>query len=322
MPIVESEYAAPFWYRNAHVATILPSMFRQVSAQYTRERINTPDGDFLDIDWLSKNNNRVVILSHGLEGNSHRHYITATANLFAQNGWDVAAWNCRSCSGEMNWQPRLYSHIDAPDLSSVIDHVLSRGQYRQLALVGFSMGGAITLNYLTKMPNRQPAQLVAAVAISAPVDVGASAGALETRRNVFYRQRFLKKMIKRIKAKARQFPELIDLQGVDRITTFAEYDIRFTAPMNNCATPADFYRQASTKEHLVNLKIPTLLLVAKNDPFMPASCYPYVIARHHPFLYLEVPDTGGHVGFTAGSLSQSWMEARALAFINRVLEKN
>lgn len=322
MPIITSEYKAPFRYRNGHVATVLPSMLRKVKSAYTRERITTPDGDFLDLDWLSGQHDKVVILSHGLEGNSHRHYITGTANLFAANGWDVVAWNCRSCSGEMNIKPRLYSHIDAPDLRCVVEHVLAAGAYQRLALIGFSMGGAITLNYLTKMPEAHPPQLTAAVAISAPVDVGGSADELEKGKNIFYRRRFLRKMIARIKQKAVQFPELIDLTGVDKITTFAEYDRRFTAPLNNCRTPAEFYALAGSKAHLHALQLPVLLLIAKNDPFMPASCYPYAIAENHPFLHLEVPETGGHVGFVNGSLRESWMEGRALAFVQQVMEKS
>ena len=315
MAIIESRYKAPFLFRNAHVATVLPSMFREVSIDFTRERINLPDGDFLDLDWLKGKNDKIVIVSHGLEGNSHRHYVTGTAKLFSEQGWDAIGWNCRSCSGEMNVLPRLYSHVDAPDLSEVIDHVLSTKWYKKIALVGFSMGGAITLNYLTKMKEHHPAELVAAVVISAPVDVGASADELEKRKNRFYLQRFLKKMIKRIKAKAAQFPELIDVSRADEIKTFSEYDIRFTAPLNNCKDPAEFYRKASTRDRLHEINIPSLLVIAENDPFMPASCYPYDVANDHKYFHLEVPTRGGHVGFTIRSLQYSWMEARALEFI-------
>jgi uncharacterized protein len=317
MAIIKSKYKAPFLYRNQHIATILPSIFRKVTVAYTRERIDTPDGDFLDIDWLAKGHDRAVILSHGLEGHSHRHYITATAKLFAAQGWDVIAWNCRSCSGEMNLKPRLYSHVDAPDLATVIDHVLEKHNYRRLALVGFSMGGAITLNYLTKMKVHHPRELVAAVAISAPVDVGGSSVELEKNRNIFYRKRFLKKMILRIKQKAVKFPDVFDLRGIDKISTFAEYDRRFTVPMHNCRHTGEFYKKASTHYTLDKLSIPTLLLIAENDPFMPASCYPFAVARDHEFFHLEVPKRGGHVGFTTESLKYSWMEGRALEFISR-----
>jgi len=293
-------------------------MYREVSINYTRERINIKDGDFLDIDWLKGGNDKIVIISHGLEGNSYRHYVAGTAKLFSEQGWDAVGWNCRSCSGEMNLLPRLYSHVDAPDLSEVIDHVLASKRYQKIAMVGFSMGGAITLNYMSRMKDHHPPELVAAVVISAPVDVSASAYELEKSKNRFYLRRFVKKMIKRIKQKAAQFPEIIDISEVDGISTFTEYDIRYTAPLNGCENPAEFYKRASTKDRLVDINIPTLLLIAENDPFMPASCYPYDAARDHKYFHLEVPKRGGHVGFTIKSLKYSWMEGRALEFIQGI----
>jgi len=319
MAILKSTYQAPIWYRNAHAATILPSLFRKVAVVYKRERISTPDNDFLDLDRISNGHQRLVIITHGLEGHSQRHYVTGTAKLFSENDWDVVAWNCRSCSGELNKQPRLYSHIDAPDLACVIDFCISRGKYKQVALVGFSMGGAITLNYMSKMQDRHPPELSAAVAISAPVDVGGSAAELEMFKNSFYRRRFINKMIARIKQKAAQFPKLIDTSGVDRITTFVEYDKRYTAPMNGCSSAKDFYQKASSKNFLSNIKTPTLLVVAQNDSFMPDSCYPYDQAEGHRYFHLETPRYGGHVGFTKKSLQYSWMEGRALEFISEMI---
>jgi uncharacterized protein len=318
MAIIKSKYKAPFLFRNADVATILPSIFRRVEIGYTRERINTKDGDFLDLDWVTKENDKIVIISHGLEGNSHRHYVTGTAKMFSESGWDAVAWNCRSCSGEMNLLPRLYSHIDAPDLEEVIDHILATKRYRKIALVGYSMGGAITLNYLTKMKASHPPELLGAVAISAPVDVGGSSVQLEKNRNLFYKKRFLKKFMLRIKKKSEDLSFLLDTKDVEKITTFAEYDARFTAPMNGCASPAEFYKKASTYYALPEIEKPTLLLIAENDPFMPASCYPYAAARGHEFFHLEVPKRGGHVGFTIRSLQYSWMESRALEFIEGI----
>lgn len=317
MAIIKSNYKAPFLFRNAHVATVLPSLFRKVDIDYQRERIEIPDGDFLDIDWVKNDNSRLVIISHGLEGNTGRHYVAGMANQFSSEGWDVAAWNCRSCSGEINLLPRLYSHTDAPDLAVVIDYCLNNGTYKEVALVGFSMGGAITLNYITKMQEHHPQELRSAVAISAPVDVGASADELEKPKNTFYRNRFIKKMVKRIKLKAAQFPDLIDLKGVDEIRTFAEYDVKYTAPLNNCNSPYGFYQKAATVNHLHSIKTQTLLLIAEDDPFMPESCYPYAVAKDHSCFHLEVPKKGGHVGFTTKSLQNSWMEERAFEFINQ-----
>ena len=316
MPIVESKYTAPLIFRNKHLATILPSVFRKINANYTRERINTSDGDFIDIDWQKGKNDKLAILTHGLEGHSERHYITATANYLSLRGWDVAAWNCRSCSGEMNLKPRLYSHIDAPDLGEVIDHVLMSGKYKKISLVGFSMGGAITLNYLTKYQELHPKELRSAVVISAPIDVQASSQALEKAENKFYRKRFLKKMVDRAIRKSSQFPDLIDTTNADKIFTFKEYDERFTAKLNHCYSPEEFYQKAATKSVLDKVAIDTLLLIAKDDPFMSENCYPYKEAQSNPRLYLEVPANGGHVGFSRLPMRNSYMEERVYEFLS------
>ncbi len=316
MPLVDSAYRAPWWLRNGHLATIIPSAFRKIPVTYERERISTPDNDFLDLDWrTARGNEQVVIVLHGLEGHSYRHYVAGMVNYFAGQGWDAVAFNSRSCSGTMNRQPRLYSHADAPDLAVAVAHVVQKG-YKQIALVGFSMGGAIILNYLSKLTEQVPAAVMAAAALSAPVDVGASARALARRQNSFYRRRFLKKMIARVKRKAAQFPGLLDTTDIDKITTFDEYDRRFTAPLQGYHTPAEFYKDASSLHHLSNILVPTLLLIAHNDPFMPPACYPYEQAQASESLFLETPQHGGHVGFTATRLADSWAEERVFAFVN------
>ena len=316
MPLVDSAYRAPWWLRNGHLATIIPSAFRKIPVAYERERIGTPDNDFLDLDWCATTgNDKVVIVLHGLEGHSYRHYVAGMVNYFARQGWDAVAFNSRSCSGTMNRQPRLYSHADAPDLAVAVAHVVQKG-YKRIALVGFSMGGAIILNYLSKLTNQVPAAVVAAAAVSAPVDVGASARALASRQNSFYRRRFLKKMIARVKRKAAQFPGLLDMTDIDKITTFDEYDRRFTAPLQGYRNPAEFYKEVSSLHHLSNIQVPTLLLIALNDPFMPSACYPYEQAQASEHLFLETPQHGGHVGFTATSLADSWAEGRVYRFVD------
>ena len=154
MAIFESKYRAPLLYRNRHIATVVPSMYRKIAVTYERQRLELTDGDFLDLDWLGKDRDKLIVLTHGLEGNSQRHYITAIADKFYQQGWGVLAWNCRSCSGEMNRLPRLYSHIDAPDLAEVIKS-LEEYSFDKIAIAGISMGGAITLNYMSKFQEHQ-----------------------------------------------------------------------------------------------------------------------------------------------------------------------
>jgi predicted alpha/beta-fold hydrolase len=253
-------------------------MYRKIEISYERERLELPDGDFVDIDWLGRDRANIIVLSHGLEGNSQRHYITSIADYFFKRGWGVAAWNCRSCSGDMNRLPRLYSHIDAPDLAFVVEYIASLIK-KNIAVAGVSMGGAITLNYMAKFQDRHPDNLIGGVAISAPTDVATGAKWLDLKGNKFYRNRFMKKMLHRAKRKAEEFPDLLDLDGIDDITTFAAYDEKYTAILTGCTSLEDFYEQANSLNALERIARPTLLMISADDPFMPDSCYPYETAR-------------------------------------------
>lgn len=158
MPIIHSPYPGPPAYQyNGHLQTIIPSLTRKVTGiPYERERLVLTDGDFVDLDWIKAGKSRLVVLTHGLEGDSNRQYIRGTAKLFAQHNYDVLAWNCRSCSGEMNQAFRLYNHGEIGDLGEVIDHALRTIGYQEVVLVGYSMGGNITLKYLGVHGNRLP----------------------------------------------------------------------------------------------------------------------------------------------------------------------
>ena len=323
MPIIKSAYKPPFYLRNRHLSTVLPSVFRKVELKsYTRERITTPDDDFLDIDWIKNGHSKLVILLHGLEGNSERHYVKGVAKHFSKNGWDIAAWNARSCSGEMNKQARLYHHADVEDVSTTINHILETTTYEQIALVGFSMGGALTLNYLIHYADDLPTKLKTAVAISAPVDVGDSARELEKSSKSFYRRKFLEKLKVKIKRKAERYPDKINVEGIDEIDSFEEFDSRYTAPLHGFASTSEFYAKASSKELLHKISIPTLLLIAKDDPFMTESCFPTLAAENSAYLYLEMPRHGGHVGFPLKNHQNSWMEIRALSFVEKFIKNS
>ena len=299
---------------------MLPSMFRKVDGViYERERIATPDNDFLDLDWVRSDNNRLVIILHGLEGSSERHYSKGAAKHFVAHGWDALAWNARSCSGEMNKQPRMYHHADIADIETTITHALAEKKYSAVALVGFSMGGAIILNYLSKSATPIPGQIRAAVAISAPIDVGGSARELEKPGNGFYLNRFINKLKRKIEQKAAIYPDLIDTKGLEDVTLFSEFDNRYTAPLHGFASADDFYEKASSQSTLEKIHIPSLLLIADNDPFMPESCYPYEVASKSDLVHLEVPKHGGHVGFPTKGIQRSWMEIRALDFIENFI---
>jgi predicted alpha/beta-fold hydrolase len=177
MPVIlTSTYRAPCMLRNGHLQTVYPYLARRLAPViYRRERIDTPDGDFLDLDWSKSGDNKLAILSHGLEGSSHRHYMIGMAKMLNRNGWDALAWNYRSCSGEINRRLRWYHNGAIDDLNCVVRHAVKTGNYRSIALIGFSLGGNLTLVYLGSMGMNLDARIGKAVVFSAPCDLKASA---------------------------------------------------------------------------------------------------------------------------------------------------
>lgn len=319
MPLLKrSSYpGAPFYQRNGHWQTILPAVLRKVrNVSYERERLELADGDFLDLDWLDQGAQRLVILCHGLEGNSQRHYILGMAQAFQGEHWDVLAWNCRSCSGEMNRTLRLYSHGEIGDFTTVVEYALMRKNYREVALVGFSMGGSIIMKYLGTLGEAVPAPISKAVAFSAPCDLKASAASLELPENAFFKRRFFRSLSTKIQFKAAQFPGKIDVTKLAEVRTWRDFDEWFSAPMSGLRSADEFYAYGSSQNYIAGIRIPTLLVNAKNDPILPPACSPTGLATNHPYFYLEMPNTGGHVGFAwSGHWGRYWSEHRALEFV-------
>lgn len=320
MPLLKTTYAGPpaFQY-NGHLQTIVPSLTRNVPGIiYERERLELPDGDFVDLDWIDRGHKRLVLLTHGLEGDSSRQYVRGMARLFSQHGYDALAWNCRSCSGEMNRAFRLYNHGEIGDLGEVIAHTLRTKHYDDIVLVGFSMGGNITLKYLGVHGKHVPDVVKRGVAISSPTDLGASALLLDRPANRFYRNRFMKKLIVKLSQKADRFPGRIDMTRLRQVRRWRDFDEFFSAPVNSYRDADDFYEQASAVNFMAGIAVPTLLLNAKNDPLLSPECSPAGLAESHPHLFLETPRLGGHVGFALARDPHTYAERRALAFANNL----
>ena len=321
MPIIKkSSYQNPPFYQfNGHLQTIIPGIFRKINnLVYQRERLELSDGDFLDLDWVEHDSKKLLLLSHGLEGSSDRQYMRGAAKLFLQNGWDILAWNCRSCSGEMNRTARLYHHGDIEDIGTVIERALSKGKYETLVMVGFSMGGAMTLNYLGKNGTKIPNQIKAAISFSTPCDLEEGAEILNRPSNIFYRTRFLKNLKKKIIIKEQMFPGLVDLKKLEEIKEWRDFDEYFSAPLNGYKDAADFYYNSSAKNFMENISIPTLLVNALNDPILTPACSPLHIAATNPHLFIENPEQGGHVGFMMAGEEFAWSEHRALEFADSI----
>jgi predicted alpha/beta-fold hydrolase len=301
MPLVtSSEYKPIPWYFSGHIETIFPSVWRKVpGVSYTRSRLELSDGDFVDLDWLVNSETpakKLVISSHGLEGNSTRHYCMGMAAYFHRHGWDALSWNCRSCSGELNRLPRFYHHGDTNDFGAVVDEAIGRG-YDQIVLVGFSMGGSFSLKYAGEKGKHIHPSIKAVVGFSVPCDLSSSAAKVDQRNLWFYRDRFIGKLMTKIRLKATRFEHPVFKEASRPIKTFHEFNNIFTAGLHGFRDAADFYEQASCEPWLAKISVPALIVNAANDPMLTDPCYPFELARNHSNVYLEVPRRGGHVGF-------------------------
>lgn len=287
-------------------------MRRVANVPFERERIRTTDNDFLDLDWLRKDNQRLVIISHGLEGSSRRAYIMGMARALFQNGFDVIAWNFRGCSDDMNHQLRFYHSGATDDLQLVINHAIAKG-YRDVSLIGFSLGGNLTLKYLGEAPASDVVKR--SVTFSVPLDLYNSCLKISQPHNYVYSRRFLRNLKAKVRRKANQMQGL-DLAGIDDIRTLVDFDNRYTAPLHGFSDALEYYRRCSALFYLKGIVVPTLIVNAQNDPFLSDSCYPTGITKENPHVRFEAPSHGGHVGFAQFNKNGLyWSEERALAFL-------
>lgn len=315
MPVIESTYKAPFLCGNNHLQTVSPTLFRKVKGvNYIRERIETPDGDFIDIDVSSKGSRRAVVLSHGLEGSADRAYVKGMARAFNKRGWDAVAFNFRSCSGEMNRTPGLYHSGKTGDLHLVIMHILKTRAYESLSLVGFSLGANLTLKYVGETGKSILPQIKSATGISAPCDLASSAREILKPKCKVYEKRFLHTMIKKVKSKEAILPAGIT-RDYKSVKNLADFDNFFTAPLSGFKDAADYWAKCSARRYIAGTAVPTLVINALDDPILGPECFPWEEARASGNLYLEAPEKGGHVGFiTFGNGGEYWDETRAAEF--------
>ena len=287
-----------FPFSNGHVQTILPALLRRgPDIAYVRERICTPDNDFLDLDWSVSGNARLAVVLHGLEGSSTRSYIRGMVRALNDRNWDCLAMNFRGCSGEPNLQPGMYHSGLTEDLDTVLRHALADGKYSSAVLVGFSMGGNQVLKYMGEAPDRVPPEVAAACAVSVPCDLEGAAHVLARPVNIIYMEYFLKTLREKVRRKAEIFPELIDVSDLDSVRSFADFDERFTAPLHGFSGAVDYWQKSSCRRFLSGVDRPALILNAADDPFLSPSCFPVREAQGNGLLTLEVPPTGGHCGF-------------------------
>lgn len=288
------EFKANFIYRHKHLSTIIPALFRKHQINYTRKRINTPDGDFFNVDCLLRSHKKAVLFIHGLEGSSQSQYIKGFAHFFSGNGYDVHALNFRSCGGELNLKPNSYHAGFTDDMKQYIEELATK--YASIYVVGFSLGGNALLKYLANANAVHP-HVKAAAVLSVPVDLKGCAHQLDGGFNRIYMQRFLKHLTAKIMTKSRQFPQIIHTKGIHKIKNLKDFDDAYTAPLHGFKDAEEYWAKCSSINTLHTINVPTLFINAKNDPFLSPSCFPYEEVVDHPFVHAIFAPYGGHAGF-------------------------
>lgn len=306
-------YRRPYRFPSTHFETIYPALFRKINdlVPPKRERLELDDGDFLDLDWRKQGGKSLLILQHGLEGSSDRAYVLGMARHFYNHGYDTLNWNFRGCSGEMNRLVRFYHSGATEDLDAVIQRALP--DYDHIVLIGFSLGGNMTLKYVGEKIRDK--RIKCAVAISTPLDLSAGADNLNTSRGRIYELRFLRTLKRKVIEKAQKMPGKIDTSVLGKVKTIRQFDDYFTSKLHGYEDADDYYRKCSSKNFLSGIQIPTLILNSKNDPFLTPESLDHDLTRELPNVHLETTTHGGHVGFiTLNQNNVYWSEQRALEF--------
>ncbi|WP_324024975.1 alpha/beta fold hydrolase [Maribacter sp. BPC-D8] len=319
MPLVNSTYNPPLFFKNGHLSTIYSGLVRKVEdLDQIRVRITLPDSDFLDTDWsyASSTSKKLVIIIHGLEGSSKRAYMKGSAKALTESGYDICAINLRGCSGTANKLYRSYHSGATEDLHAVIEHVLQLDKYQNIYLNGFSLGGNLLLKYLGEK-RELPTEIKGAVAISVPCQLADSLDQLLQFKNALYAKRFKGNIIIKLKQKQQLFPDLISDTDIENIKTLKDFDDFYTSRAHGFTDAMDYYAKSSSLQFLENIDVPTLIINALNDSFLGSECYPIDIAKQHSSLFLETPKYGGHVGFY-GNDNFTYTERRTLEFLDNI----
>lgn len=324
-----SAYRAPCWLRNPHWHTVYASSFVPCPrVAWRRERLETPDGDFIDLDWIAQPvlgmsaadaGAPLVVLFHGLEGGSSSHYARSLMDHVRRLGWHGAVVHFRGCSGEPNRLARAYHSGDSAEIDWVLGRLRAR-PFGPLVAVGVSLGGNALLKWLGEMGAAAQARLQAACAICAPIDLTAAGEALERGFSRLYAWNFLRTMKRKSLYKLRRHPELFEPRRLRDARTLRAFDDCVTAPLHGFIDADDYWRRCSSKPLLPHIRVPTLVLNARDDPFLPADRLPRA-NEVSSSVELDLPAQGGHCAFVTGAFPGrlTWMPRRVIAFIAHAL---
>jgi len=316
-------YRSPRWLRGGHAQTIYPYFLKRPQIAYRRERVTTPDGDFWDFDWLDDKSEAaldspLVVLFHGLEGGAQSHYARLLMQHVAARGWRGVVPHFRGCGGTPNLRPRAYHSGDHEEVGAMLEEIGRRiDPGTPVYAVGVSLGGSALLNWIGRAGADAGRRLRAAATVSVPLDLMAAGIAIGQGLNRIYTWHFLMTLRPKALAMARRFPGVLDPERIARVRSMWDFDDSVTGPLHGFAGADDYWTRASSKPWLAAIELPTLVINAKNDPFVPGASLPgpSEVARS---VHLEQPDSGGHVGFMTGPAPGriDWLPRRMLAFFD------
>jgi hypothetical protein len=315
LPLIHSTYRPPWWAKNRHVQTIFSAKFRKLNWTSSREIFNTPDGDFMDLDWSLHQGNELMILSYGIVASIQSSCVIGMVKQFTDNGFDAVVWNPRGSNRPNHL--RKYSHCgSSDDLSLVIDHILKTKKYQNIVLVGLSLGGNVILKYLGEMGSNIPRQITKSVVISPPFCIGSTTNSLKKPHNYLYHKDIVSKLKSMFRNKINTKPDQYNDIHLEQIETLEEYLDQVTVKTNEFIDLQNFYLASSSKYYLSDISIPTLAIHSIDDPIVEPETLPTEICRSHPFVSLELTKHGGHLGFMMDSINGAYYsETRAFDFI-------
>ncbi|MEK6684849.1 MAG: alpha/beta fold hydrolase [Pseudomonadota bacterium] len=321
IPLYKEPYTAPSWLPGGNIQTIYPYFNKPVQLfSYRRERWELDDGDFIDVDWMDGSiNSPLIVFFHGLEGGSSSHYILSIINDLRNYNWRSAVIHFRGCSGGPNRLSRAYHAGDSSEIDWMLKRITSQTQAmnptQPVYVIGVSLGGNALLKWLGENGERAKQLVAGAATVSVPLDLAAAGSALDTGFNQVYTRHFLNSLRYKALEKLEQFPGLFDKKALKKCASIYDFDNLVTAPLHGFRDTDDYWHQSSSKPWLAHIKVPTLVINARNDPFMPASVLP-AQKEVSPAVTLEFPEEGGHAGFMQGPFpgKLSWLPQKILSF--------
>lgn len=321
IPLYTKHYKAPSWLPGGNIQTLYPYFIKPAPLfAYRRERWELDDGDFVDIDWTDESaDSPLVIFFHGLEGGSSSHYILSMINSLKNHGWYSAVIHFRGCSGVPNRLSRAYHAGDSTEIDWMLRRIIHQTQttntMRPVYVMGVSLGGNALLKWLGEQGERARELVTGAATVSVPLDLAAAGSALDKGFNQVYTRHFLDTLKNKAFDKLEQFPGLFDAEALKKCASIYDFDNLVTAPLHGFRDTDDYWQQSSSKQWLSHIRVPTLVINARNDPFMPASVLPNK-SEVSSAVTLEFPEQGGHAGFMQDPFpgKLDWLPKKILSF--------